>query len=82
MHECECFVLDVCHEKVNVFQKKKFETNMTLCTLPQVHLCPDYRNLLILWVAHLYLAANFRSLHQPASLGSVEGRACAHTQQK
>lgn len=46
----ECFVLDVCHKKQNVFQEKK--KSKILCIL--LHLHPDYRNLLILWVTHLY----------------------------
>lgn len=44
-----------------------------------MHLCPDYRNMLILWVTHLYLTANFRNLHERAFSGKC-GRKhwCAH----
>lgn len=38
MHECECFVLDVCREKLNIFQGKKnffLETKRLLCILLQ-----------------------------------------------
>lgn len=44
-----------------------------------MHLCPHSRNLLIPWVTHLYLAANFRSWHERASLGKCGRKSsCAH----
>lgn len=71
--ETKCFL-----EKNNKHVKQK----CSFVAFYKMHLCPDYRNLLSLWVALLYLAANFRGLHDHASLGKCGRKSSVHTQQK